>query len=251
MLDATQLRYDLIFGLTEPRLTHADVLFDWSTIVALLLRENEELISTALRPAQSSALLQMFVTSALSVIESQDDEEGSNLDAEYEALMVCLQKSLASLILRFRDDEAALLVLSELLEHCDFSNSNAAVLKNFRGLLKVVIDLFFSVHNERLLDKLTTSLRSWKTSSEVAIENAVTASLKDTLDTVWNTIIEATKNVQEGLKTRDSLNTSGSSSSGAGNKRRRGGKKSLVRLYLELAWRFSYFMLFRVRILMD
>lgn len=196
--------------------------------MALLLRESEELISTALRPAQSSALLQMFVTSALAVCETHDSGEDDSLDAEYDALIVCLQKSLASLILRFRDDEAALLVLTDLLEHCDFSShSNAAVVKNFRGLLKVVTDLFFSVTNERILEKLTVALRTWRSSNDAAIQNAVTSSLKDVLDSVWNTVTEAVRRVKEGLKTRESGNNSSSSS--VGGKRRNSGKKSLVR----------------------
>lgn len=204
------------------------MLYDWTTIVALLLRESEELISSALSTAQSSILLQMFVTSALSVIESHNSEDDA-LEAEYDALVVCLQKSLASLILRFRDDESALLELVELVQHADFSTSNAVVVKSFRGLLKVVTDLFFSVTTDRLLEQLTVSLRTWKSSSDAAIQSAVTSSLKDTLDSVWNTVVEAVGKVQAGLKARVE---NSSRSSSVGGKRRTSGKKSLVSVTL-------------------
>ena len=45
-------------------LPQGGIMRDWSTIISLLLRESEDLISSALRPVLSSILLRIFVCSA-------------------------------------------------------------------------------------------------------------------------------------------------------------------------------------------
>lgn len=48
-------------------LPQGGIMRDWSTIFALLLRESDELISSALRPTLSSILLRIFVASAVNL----------------------------------------------------------------------------------------------------------------------------------------------------------------------------------------
>ena len=51
--------------MSSPLSCISGMLYNWSTIIALLLRESDELISSALRPQQAAILLRMFVHAAI------------------------------------------------------------------------------------------------------------------------------------------------------------------------------------------
>ena len=55
---------------------------DWPTIIALLLRESDDLISTALRPSLAAILLRMFVASAMSLREWYTQTRAVQMDED-------------------------------------------------------------------------------------------------------------------------------------------------------------------------
>jgi hypothetical protein len=160
------------------------IMRDWSTIISLLLRESDDLISTALRPSQSAILLRIFVSSALDLRDwyqqvraAQNDEIdgmkggkqrrgsfGNRLNTEdqvmaeqWESLNEHLLRDLPMLLVRFRDDQANLSVLVSLLGCCDVSVSNKAL----KSLLKSVTDFFDSSSDEKVIVALCSALREW------------------------------------------------------------------------------------------
>ena len=165
-------------------LPQSGIMRDWSTMISLLLRESDELISTALRPTLSSILLRIFVASALKLRDwyvqvkaAQNDEvdgmkggkqrRGSfanRLDSDdqqkalqLESLNEHLLRDLPTLLTRFRDDPANLSVLVSLLGCCDVTVSNKAL----KSLLKSVADFFSLSSDENVICSLCTSLRGW------------------------------------------------------------------------------------------
>ena len=157
---------------------------DWSTIIALLLRESDDLISTALRPSLSAILLRMFVASALnlrnwfqqtkaaqneqidgmrggkprrSFFANRLDGEDSVKAEQWESLNSHLLRDLPMLLMRFRDDQTNLSVLISLLCCCDVSVSNKAL----KSLLKSVINFFESSSDAKVIDALCRALREW------------------------------------------------------------------------------------------
>lgn len=160
------------------------IMRDWSTIISLLLRESDDLISTALRPTQSAILLRIFVSSALDLRDwhqqiraAQNEEvdgmkggkqrkgsfanrlnsEDQVLAEQWESLNEHLLRDLPMLLVRFRDDQANLSVLVSLLGCCDVSVSNKAL----KILLKSITDFFESSSDEKVIGSLCTALREW------------------------------------------------------------------------------------------
>ena len=169
------------------------MLYNWSTSIALLLRESDELISTALRPAQSSVLLIIFVHCAVDLTNKRNGYTKaltlSNTDKQFleswEALNENLHVHLPALLTRFKDDESNLSVLVELLDCCDFSSNERAL----KALMKVVLELVNSTRKENILKKLIASLCSWMQLSgtiagtvEVAVKGLVNNCLESILD---------------------------------------------------------------------
>lgn len=196
----------------------SEVLYDWSTIVALLLRESDELISSALRPSQAAVLLHMFVASAQDI--HQKHLAHSDASGNWESLNAVLQQSLSPLLQRFRDDESNLEALAGLVELCDYSlvtsASGATAVsasnnqKNFKGLLKIVQDLLNSVRSDNLIVKLVSALYSWRTSLRSGpLAAAANTAVSDILSAAWESVSSSFANIQH---TRDNA-------SGKANKR--------------------------------
>ncbi len=173
------------------------MLYDWSTITALLLRESDELISSALRPSQAAVLLHMFVCSARDIHRKHVD--GNDASGNWESLNAVLQQSLSSLLQRFRDDESNLDALAGLLELCDYSLvanaagatavSGSSNQKNFKGLLKIVQDLLSSVQSDSLVVKLVGALYSWRTTLQSGpLFAAAGAAVSAVLNTAWEAV---------------------------------------------------------------
>ena len=165
------------------RLPQGRIMRDWSTIIALLLKESDELISSALRPTLSSILLRIFVSSAMTLkewyqitvlnqTEEIDEMKGgkqrksfskklNDIDQdkseEWESLNEHLLQSLPTLLKRFSDDKNNLSVLVRVLTCCNISLSNKAL----KGLLKSISDFFDSCSDDDVIDSLCKALREW------------------------------------------------------------------------------------------
>jgi hypothetical protein len=165
-------------------LPQGDIMRDWSTMIALLLRESDDLISTALRASLSAILLRIFVASALNLrswfqqTKAAQNEEidgmrggkprksffANRLDGDdtvkseqWESLNSHLLRDLPTLLTRFRDDQTNLSVLVSLLCCCDVSVSNKAL----KSLLKSVVTFFESSSDIKVIDALCRALREW------------------------------------------------------------------------------------------
>ena len=149
---------------------------DWSTIIDLLTKESEDLISTALRDSQVSILLHLFVTSAKTLKQSlttgnqvekgMDDKlpakksklitmTQQSAQSSWDALNDLLKRKLPPLFNRFKDNEANLTALAELLDLCDFSG------KGLQDMMKVSFDLFRMSSSDKLQRKLVSAFRVW------------------------------------------------------------------------------------------
>jgi hypothetical protein len=196
------------------------IMRDWSSIISLLLRESDDLVSSALRPNLSAILLRIFVFSASNlknwyaiVKATQLDEIDSGikgkskvrrasfthrLDAKdqqkaehWESLNEHLLKDLPTLLVRFRDDQSNLSALVGLLSCCDVSVS----VKALKGLLKSASDLFQTSSDEVVIVELCKALREWMMSggsSKGAVESSVTSILSG----LWSKIEESLQSLK-------------------------------------------------------
>ena len=177
-LERIEMLVDVCLQLPQGR-----IMRDWGTIIALLLKESDELISSALRPALSSILLRIFVSSAMNLkewyqitilnqIDEIDEMKGGkqrksfskklndndqDKAEEWESLNEHLLQSLPALLKRFSDDKNNLSVLVRVLTCCNISLSNKAL----KGLLKSISDFFDSCSDDDVIDSLSKALREW------------------------------------------------------------------------------------------
>ena len=141
---------------------HTDIVYNWTVFVSLLLKENEEWLSTALRPSQITVLVHMFVYSALDLnAKRRDDTQCSaHVIESWEALNECLIQHLPSLLTHYRNDndETNLLDLVSLLEVCEYhANSD----RQLKALLKVVLDIFEISRDGEVLSMVVGAFRRW------------------------------------------------------------------------------------------
>jgi hypothetical protein len=149
-------------------------MYNWPVTISLLLRESEELISSALRPSQSAILLRMFVHCAVDLNRRRTLLAGAGVSLSandrhflqsWEALNEHLLRSLSSLLVRFKDDEANLLVLVDIVPCCTFTaaaaSSAAESERALKTLLKIVMDLFQITRDEKILSVLVGTLCTW------------------------------------------------------------------------------------------
>ncbi len=198
----------------------ADILFDWSTIISLLLRESDELISSALRPTQVAILLRMFITSANYVVRLKGihkpaastaadlasrlslSKSAATLSLDHwESLNGNLQKSLPLLLTRFRDDDSNLSVLSLLLPICDYSSvQNQRALK---ALLKVVFDIFKATTNRMVAHLIISAIKGWmEVSGTMSIE--IEDATKTIFQSSWDALLQAAKGLSQAMRGEES-----------------------------------------------
>lgn len=178
---------------------YPDMLYNWSTTIALLLRESDELITSALRPIQSSILLRMFVHCAVDLTQRRakfSTSSGSLSSADrqfresWESLNENLQMYLPALLTRFKDDEENLIVLVELLSCCEYSEE-----RPLKALLKVLLELFDLTRQERILSGMATCLAGWlRTGGTIA--GTVEGAVRRLLQACWQTILDLTAQLQ-------------------------------------------------------
>jgi hypothetical protein len=155
-------------------------MYQWSVVVALLMKESDGLIATALPSALCAILLRLFAASAKelhALISSDVPAEGNqagrrdrkiveaHLATAWESLAEQLQKDFPRLLNRFKDNEDNNLeVLSKLLPFFDCT-SGVATAKGFKQCLQCVIDVFAISSNEMVLQQLSIALKSWTSSN--------------------------------------------------------------------------------------
>jgi hypothetical protein len=145
----------------RPSLVHyIDIVYNWTVFVSLLLKENEEWLSTALRPSQITVLVHMLVYSALDLnAKRRDDTQCSaHVIESWEALNECLIQHLPSLLTHYRNDETNILDLISLLEVCEYHTNSDRQLKS---LLKVVLDIFEISRDGKVLSMVVDAFRRW------------------------------------------------------------------------------------------
>ena len=217
--------YGRVDLLAEACLDHSqcsNVLKDWTSIISLLLRENDGDISTALSEDKVSILLRMLVYSANQLVKQKDDiinrkvspsktmrTKGpvTTLTGEvgdaWDSLVENLHKDLPKLFTRFRDDVDNLNILIDLLKCFDDSSS----VKALKSTLKLTMDLLDSNLSEESLSKLVFSLKKWSSTNARETTNEAISSFHTQL---WNKIL---KSIEE-MKNLTSSSSSSSKSKG-------------------------------------
>ena len=201
------------------------MLYNWSVTIALLLRESDELISTALRPTQASILLRVFVHCAAdlsrkrrafasAVALSASDRQ---LLEGWDGLNDNLHAHLPALLTRFKDDEANLSVLVELLQCTDYASNERAL----KALLKVVVELLQISRQAPILRALVSALRSWMQLGGTAA-GTVELAVKALVDGCWEGIVQGTAQLRSIVDRRDSSagGVDGKGSSSSSSKRK-------------------------------
>jgi hypothetical protein len=151
-------------------------LLSWSSYIALLLREGDEVAATSLSDLQSSILLRIFAHCATAVRDSLSSSEHLDLTQKsglkrstqlaaqneeyFEDLSNQLVNCLPRLLVRFRDDENNLTVLGDLFSCCDISSS-ALHQKSLKSILSTILGLMSSSQSEALVEKYSHALRHW------------------------------------------------------------------------------------------
>lgn len=187
-------------------------------MISLLLRESDELISSALRPPQVAILLRMLITSANHVMRLQAANKSSSSSSSaaelanrlslsknavsqsldhWESLNGNLQKSLPLLLTRFRDDDANLSVLCMLLPMCDYSSAQNQ--RSLRALVKVVIDIFKASTNRMIAHLIISAIKGWMDlGGTMSVEVEDTA--KVLFQSSWDAMLEAAKGLGQAMR---------------------------------------------------
>jgi hypothetical protein len=149
----------------------------WSSVIALLLREGDEVTATSLTDIQSSILLRIFAHCACFIRDSLGSSEqidattqkpglkrSTQMTAKSEEYLEDLSNQLVNclqrLLVRFRDDEENLAILGDLFTCCDVSSS-ALHQKSLKSILSTISGLMTSSQNETLIEKYSQALRHW------------------------------------------------------------------------------------------
>lgn len=208
-----------------------DVLFDWPTIISLLLRDSDDddaAGSAALRPSQVAILLSMFVSAAqhlkvkstaAAVAAADGRLSNSKENDAWLALQDTLRVNLPLLLVRFKDDEANIAVLVNLMSCCDFSGNAKAI----KAMLKVVTDIFSDVQVESVLSTVARGLHSWYGGGDPTVKNQIHSFLRADCDKRWSRIVGLTSELQAA---NSAAETVGSASSSSSKRKSKGGKKN-------------------------
>jgi hypothetical protein len=137
------------------------------------MRESEELITAPLRPSQIAILLRMFIAAANIVTnekKSFEAEDGGNsrekerniVHSRWESLNTTLIAKLPLLLTRFKDEEANVNAICDLLRCCDISTATVGNnLKAIKTLVKNLEEIFLSFHHEICLKNILHAFSSW------------------------------------------------------------------------------------------
>lgn len=185
--------------------------------MSLLLRENEEWLSTALRPSQITVLVRMFVYSALDLnTKRRDDTQCSSAHVieSWEALNECLIQHLPSLLTHYRNDETNILDLISLLEVCEY-HANSSSDRQLKALLKVVLDIFEISRDSKVLSMVVDAFRRWM-DLKGTTAGTVEIALKKLFNDCWDATSSSIPQLQRLVES-----TSNAKPSSSGTKRRK------------------------------
>lgn len=143
----------------------------------------------------------------------QNDDSGNKSSAfaqHHEALNVNLQRSLASLLTRFRDDDEQLAILARLLECCDFSTTHSSSAsssktvggsaKSLKGLLKILADIFLVSGDGQVLRRVVRTLLDWTMEmQDASLVALVTTSMADLMQACWQTVEDSSDRLRSEL----------------------------------------------------
>ena len=115
-----------------------------------------------------------------------------------EALSDQLVANLSRLIVRFRDDEKNLAILSQVLPCCDISSSSLHQ-KSMKAILSSLSDLLTTSQNEELIEIVCVALRDWLKLGGTAASQ-VEATLKDLLSASVKKVEDTQNLINGGLK---------------------------------------------------
>lgn len=172
------------------------MLCEWSTIIALLLRESESdelLLSSALPAPQAAVLMRFFAASAASLMKMIQTNTACSDSTRHRwtSLQSQLALSLPRLLVRYRDDDANISVLISLLNSYDIKAST----KQFQALLKVVFSTFASSHSDVVLGSILDTIRVWRKCS-TSLQTTIDKSLSDVLINLTDTIVLSCDNAE-------------------------------------------------------
>jgi hypothetical protein len=181
--------------------------YNWSVSTALLLRETDDVITVSLPPAEAAILLRVFVRCAtdLNARRLALTDATSLTSAErqtmqwWEALNVNLHTTLPAMITRYKDDEASLAILVDLLPCVDYASEERAC----KAALKVVLELVEITRSEDVLIKLAEALGSWARLGGV-VGGSVSAAARMLVRDCWRNVTEHSSQLQELLSARNS-----------------------------------------------
>jgi hypothetical protein len=176
----------------------SDLLFQWSVIIALLMKESDGLIATALPPTLCSILLRLFAYSARHLYTAITSASGKAMDESmataWESLTEHLQKDFPRLLNRFKDNEDNNLeILSQLLPYYDVASSTATA-KGFKQCVQCVTDVFAMSTTDLVLQPLSHALKSW-----VSANKANPANSKLLSEAIKTLVESQRKRLDEGL----------------------------------------------------
>ena len=206
------------------------IVYNWPTMISLLLRESDDLISHSLSTYQASVLLRIFVHAAVELNEKRlsfaDQVSLTSSERQclqwWEALNRNLISQLHTLLTRFKDDEKNLAMLVDLLACADYSVDEKAS----KQVLKVVLELVEVTRNESVLTKLVSALCGW-TRVGGTISSAVEATVRDMVETCWGSVLDGTTQLQN-VVNRQSASQGSSSKKSSSSKRKSGSGVSQV-----------------------
>jgi hypothetical protein len=198
--------------------------YNWSTIIALLLRETDDVIRVALRPAQASILLRMFVHCAVDLNQQRlACADGVSLNSAERQALQCweslnenLHAHLPALMTRFQDDEGNLAVLVDLLPCVDYAAEERAC----KAALGALLELLELTRSEGILTKLVAALCSW-TRIGGTIAGSVESAVRGIVTSSWQTVAVSTAQLQAVI-TRRETDSASSGKKSAGKRKSKG-----------------------------
>lgn len=196
--------------------------------MALLVRESEDLITSALRSSQINILLSMFTTSAIFVIEKNSKIDNSvrvstksstsieSCSKEIllnlvDSLNAELLESLPALFIRFRDDPNCQDWLLRLFGCLQLSSQT----KQVDSIVKLALELLQTVRTESSLLKIVSTLATWSRTIG-PLSTSLNVALGKMLQSSWRDFLSSCKTLSERVE------------SYSGDKKKKNARKSTV-----------------------
>lgn len=166
-------------------LPHVRLLDQWPAMITMLLNDHGE---QNLSSVHTRTLIKLFLASAL---RAQANTKKANKrmaqTSEAEQLTECLLNDLPRLLLRFRDDDSNLAMLTRLIACYDTSAVNQ---KQFKPLMKVICEIYESATDVKILSETAIALRGIILSAE-HLRAMVETYVRGMLQRIWGRVFES------------------------------------------------------------